>query len=136
MGRAIVDLSELDLSRDVISDEELRSLVPHDHEFKMLDGICHLDLERGLVVGHKYFGEDAWWARGHVPGRPLMPGVLMIEGCAQVAAVLMKKRQGLAAPEFVGLGGVNKARFRGPVFPPAKIYFASAVGTKGTRIFK
>ena len=69
MGRAIVDLSELDLSRDVMSDEELRSLVPHDHEFKMLDGICHLDLERGLVVGHKYFGEDAWWVRGHVPDR-------------------------------------------------------------------
>ena len=52
MGRALADLTELDLSRDVIPNEELRRLVPHDYEFKMLDGICHLDLERGLVIGY------------------------------------------------------------------------------------
>jgi len=136
MGRALADLAELDLSRDVVPDDELRHLVPHDHEFKMLDGICHLDLERGLVVGYKDFGEDAWWARGHVPGRPIMPGVLMIEGCAQVATVLMKKRDGWDAKKFIGLGGVDKARFRGVVLPPARIHFVSAVGTRGSRMFR
>ena len=60
MGHVLAELSELDLSRDVLPDEELRRLVPHDHEFRMLDGICHLDLERGLVIGYKDFGEDAW----------------------------------------------------------------------------
>jgi 3-hydroxyacyl-[acyl-carrier-protein] dehydratase len=136
MGRALAELSELDLTKDVVPDEELRRLVPHDHEFKMLDGVCHLDLERGLVIGYKDFGEDAWWARGHVPGRPIMPGVLMIEGCAQAAAVLMKKREGWGAEKFIALGGVDKARFRGVVTPPAKIYFASAVGTRGSRMFR
>jgi len=136
MGRALAELSELDLSRDVVPDDELRRLVPHDHEFRMLDGICHLDLERGLVIGYKDFGEDAWWARGHVPGQPIMPGVLMIEGCAQTAAVLMKKREGWGAEKFIALGGVDKARFRDVVVPPVKMYFLSAVGTRGSRMFR
>ena len=102
----------------------------------MIDGVCHLDLERGLVIAHKHFGEDAWWARGHVPGRPIMPGVMMIEGCAQAAAVLMKKREGLGGDDFIGLGGVDRARFRGAVFPPATIHFVSVVGSRSSRIFK
>jgi 3-hydroxyacyl-[acyl-carrier-protein] dehydratase len=136
MGRPLVDLAELDLSQDVLPEEELRSLIPHDFEFKMIDGVCHLDLERGLVIAYKHFGEDAWWARGHVPGRPIMPGVMMIEGCAQTAAVLMKKREGLGGDDFIGLGGVDKARFRGAVVPPATIHFVSVVGSRGSRIFK
>ncbi|MHC4512248.1 MAG: 3-hydroxyacyl-ACP dehydratase FabZ family protein [Planctomycetota bacterium] len=136
MGRTLANLAELDLSQDVVSDDELRRLIPHDHEFKMLDGICHLDLELGVVVGYKDFGEDAWWARGHVPGRPIMPGVLMIEGCAQAAAVLMKKREGWDKEKFIALGGVDKARFRGVVVPPVRIHFASAIGTRGSRMFR
>ncbi len=136
MGRALAELSDLDLSRDVVPDEELRRLVPHDHEFRMLDGICHLDVERGLVIGYKDFGADAWWARGHVPGRPIMPGVLMIEGCAQAAAVLMKKREGLGPEKFIALGGVDRARFRDVVIPPVRIHFASTVGTRGSRMFR
>ena len=136
MAPPLVDLSGLDLSRDVMTDDELRSLVPHAHEFRMLDGICHLDVERGLVVGHRDFEEDPWWAKGHVPGMPIMPGVLMIEGCAQAAAVLMKKRDGCPAHKFIALGGIDRARFRGVVEPPAKVYFVSVVGTVGSRMFK
>ena len=136
MGRALADLAELDLSQDVVPDEEIRRLVPHEHEFKMLDGICHLDLERGLVIGYKQFGEDAWWVRGHVPGRPVMPGVLMIEGCAQATAILIKKREGWGEEKFIALGGVDKARFRDVVVPPVKMYFLSRVGTCGSRMFR
>jgi len=110
-------------------------MVPHAYEFRLVDGICHLDLEEGIVVGFKRWDENPWWARGHIPGRPLMPGVLMAEGAAQVSTILMK-RYGRFAPErFIGLAGLDRVRFRGQVVPPATVYFVSKIGQhRGERL--
>jgi 3-hydroxyacyl-[acyl-carrier-protein] dehydratase len=128
MGRPLVDLSTLDLSRDVIPQEELRALVPHRDYFQLIDGICHFDAENQLLVAYKDWGKDAWWASGHVPGNPLMPGVLMIEGAAQAATFLIKKTVDWEIERFIGLGGLNDVRFRGTVVPPARVYFVSGKG--------
>lgn len=125
MDRPPVDITTLDLSRDVVSQEELRSVVPHRHEFQLLDGICHFDPATGVIVGYKDWDDNPWWARGHIPGRPLMPGVLMIEGAAQVTTLLIKRAVGWPKDRFVGLGGVNRVRFRGQVTPPARVHFVS-----------
>ena len=125
MGQPLVDLQSLDLSRDVIPEEELRRTLPHRHEFQLLDGICHFDPERNLAVGYKDWNEDPWWGRGHIPDRPLMPGVLMIEGAAQVASFLIKKAEVWAEDRFIGLAGLNNVRMRGIVEPPARVYFVS-----------
>ena len=129
MASVLVDLSTLDLSRDVVSEEELRQVIPHRAEFAMIDGVCHLDLEKGVVVGYKDWDENPWWAAGHIPGRPLMPGVLLAEGAAQVSTFLIKKQMDWPADRFVGLGGLNHVRFRGQVVPPARVYFVSAKGS-------
>ncbi len=129
MAPPLVDLASLDLTRDVVSTEELRSIVPHRHEFTLLDGVCHLDTERDLIVAYKDWPADAWWAKGHIPGNPLMPGVLMIEGGAQAASVLIKLTAGWPEGRFVGLGGLNSVRFRGQVKPPARVYFVAGRGT-------
>jgi 3-hydroxyacyl-[acyl-carrier-protein] dehydratase len=137
MPRALVDMGTLDLSQDVLSDADIRAMIPHDHEFKLIDGVCHLDLEAGLIVGYKDWGDHPWWGRGHVPGRPLMPGVLMVEGCAQVSTILMKRKEGWGNEQFIGLGGLNDVRFRGQVVPPCRVHFVSVVGTRsGNRIAK
>ncbi len=137
MARELVDLSTLDLSQDVVPLAELRSLVPQAHEFAMLDGICFLDVDEGLVVGYKDWDENPWWARGHIPGRPLMPGVLMVESCAQVSTILMKRMEGWGADRFVGLGGLNHVRFRGQITPPGRVYYVSRSGARsGTRLAK
>jgi 3-hydroxyacyl-[acyl-carrier-protein] dehydratase len=137
MARALIDMDGLDLSQDVMADAEIRAMLPHAHEFRLIDGICHLDMTAGVVVGYKDWDEDAWWARGHVPGRPLMPGVLMVEGCAQVSTILMKKQEGWGADKFIGLGGLDKVRFRGQIVPPCRVHFVSAVGSRsGNRIAK
>ena len=137
MPRALVDLSTIDLTQDAMTDDEIRSMIPHTHEFQLIDGICHLDVERGLIVGHKDWGNDPWWARGHIPGRPLMPGVLMVEGCAQASTILMKKREGFRSEQFIGLGGLNDVRFRGQIVPPCRVHFVSVVGKRsGNRIMK
>ncbi len=135
MQRPLVDLSQLNLTEDLVTEEELRVQLPHDHEFKLIDGICFLDLEEEIVVGYKDWDANPWWGRGHIPGRPIMPGVLMIEGCAQVSALLMKRKHGGWPPErFIGLAGVDGARFRGVVTPPCRVHFVAKIGLQNNRI--
>lgn len=137
MARPLVDLATLDLSRDVVPQEELRSLVPHRHYFQLLDGVAHYDPEQSLLVAYKDWPADAWWAAGHVPGKPLMPGVLMIEGAAQAATFLLKKLNNWPPEKFVGLGGLDDVRFRGQVVPPARVWFVAGRGQlSGSRLAK
>ena len=137
MARALVDLSTLDLAHDVVPDAELRELLPHRHEFQLVDGVCHLDLKEGLIVTYKVWDANPWWGRGHIPGRPLMPGVLIAEGGAQTASILMKKCGNCKPDAFIGLGGLEGVRFRGQVVPPTKIFWVSRVGTQsGSRLAK
>ncbi len=133
MTEPLIDLSDLDLTAQAMTEEELRANIPHAHEWRMIDGICHLDLEQNIIVGYKDWDDDPWWARGHIPGRPLMPGVLMIEGSAQVATILMRAG-GWEGAEFIGLGGVDKARFRGMVTPPSRVHFVSKKGSQSNRM--
>ncbi len=125
MARPLVDLDSIDLTRTVVPDADLRKLVPQSDLFQMLDGICHYDHEQRVVVGFKDWPKDAWWAKGHIPGKPLMPGVLMIEGAAQAATFLINKTMGWEGERMIGLGGLNDVRLRGQVVPPARVYFVS-----------
>jgi 3-hydroxyacyl-[acyl-carrier-protein] dehydratase len=125
MGQPIVDLKTLDLSRDVVPDEVLRACLPHREEFQLLDGVCHLDLPNNVCVAYKDWDADPWWGRGHIPGRPIMPGVLMIEGGAQAATFLVKQHNDWAQHEMIGLAGLDEVRVRGQVTPPARVYFVS-----------
>ena len=123
---AIVDFTEIDPEHIAVPEERVRALLPHDHEFRLVDRICYLDPEAKVAVGYVDWDDNPWWARGHVPGRPLMPGVLMIEGGAQVATVLMKCLPGgWVEDQFIGMGGVDKARFRKTVVPPARVFFVA-----------
>lgn len=121
----IVDLASLDLTRNVVSDEVLRRALPHRDVFQLLDGVVHLDREQNVAVGYKDWDQDPWWAKGHIPGRPLMPGVLMIEGAAQIATFLVKQHNDWATDSMIGLAGLDEVRVRGQITPPARVYFAA-----------
>jgi 3-hydroxyacyl-[acyl-carrier-protein] dehydratase len=127
MAQPIIDLETLDLSKHAISDEELRRCLPQSDTFQLLDGICYLDRENNIAVGYKDWGEDPWWAKGHIPGRPLMPGVLMIEGGAQIATFLVKQQKAWASDQMIGLAGIDGVRVRGQIVPPARVYFVSSI---------
>ncbi|MCK5943203.1 MAG: hypothetical protein KAI24_14580 [Planctomycetes bacterium] len=127
MGQPIVDLETLDLSTHVVPDEELRRCLPQRDTFQLLDGIVHLDRENNVAVGYKDWDEKPWWADAHVPGRPLFPGVLMIEGGAQIATFLVKQQKEWATDQMIGLAGIDGVRVRGQVTPPARVYFVSSI---------
>jgi len=113
--KPLVDLSSVDLSRVLAGPDQIRRHNPQRHEMEQLDGILHLDLEGGLAVGFKDVRADEFWVRGHVPGRPLLPGVLMCEAAAQLCSYFY--REALKLEGFLGFGGMEGVKFRGTVLP-------------------
>ncbi len=115
---AILDPSTLDFSHPVADREEIMRVNPHRYEFQLLDAIVHYDMENQVFAGYHDVREDAFWTRGHIPGRPLFPGVLMIEAAAQLASYLTHKVVDMGG--FIGFAGVNNVKFRGVITPPAR----------------
>lgn len=115
-----LDLDTIDLNGVFASKEQIYERLPHRYEFMQLDRIIHMDRENGLGVGLREVREDEFWVRGHIPGRPLLPGVLMIETAAQMASFLSQE----VSPDerFLGFGGVENVKFRLAVSPPATLH--------------
>jgi 3-hydroxyacyl-[acyl-carrier-protein] dehydratase len=73
----LLDPSTIDLNNIVADREAIMHVNAQRFEFQLLDAVVMMDIERKLCVGYHDVKTDGWWARGHVPGRPLFPGVLM-----------------------------------------------------------
>lgn len=111
----ILDFADYDLDRVVAEIEEIRRYNPQRFEMEQLTAICYEDTKRHTVVGYKDLTTGEFWARGHMPGMPLMPGVIMCEAAAQVAGYYCKKHDLLEG--IVGFAGLEDVRFRGVVRP-------------------
>ena len=72
-----IDLSTLDFNNVIADREEINKYNEQRFEMQQLDGILYQNEETGVAVGYKDITNDEFWIRGHVPGAPLMPGVLM-----------------------------------------------------------
>lgn len=119
----LIDLDALDLERVVTTQDEIYTRLPHRHEFRLLDGLVYRDNQATSAVAFINIQDDGFWVRGHLPGRPLFPGVLMIEAAGQLAAYMAGEVKGYS-DKFIGLGGVDKAKFRDTVVPNCRMYIA------------
>jgi 3-hydroxyacyl-[acyl-carrier-protein] dehydratase len=116
----LLDLAAIDLEKVVYDHEFIYSRLPQCFEFELLDAVCHFDRPNRVAVAYVDCRPDAWWTRGHIPGRPILPGVLQIEAAAQLTAFLARYVDGCEF--FIALGGVDQARFREAVLPPSRLY--------------
>lgn len=116
-----VDLDHVELDR-----EQIYRILPQRREFMVLDGVCMIDADRMRMVAFADIRPDAWWAEGHLPGRPLLPGVLMLEMAGQTCAVATNVMAGHTG--FTGFGGVDECKFRDAVVPPARLYVLCECG--------
>ncbi len=123
------DPSQLDLSRVLAGREEIERVNPQRFEMEQLTAIVYVDTSRNLIVGYKDVTANEFWVRGHMPGYPLMPGVLMCEAAAQLCSYYIKTN-GLMQGDFLGFGGLENVRFRGPVRPGDRLILVC----KGTKM--
>jgi len=115
-----IDLSTVDLNRVIATREQIYARLPHRYEFMQLDAIVYLDKQQALAIARRDVRADEFWVRGHIPGRPLLPGVLMIESAAQMASYLVCEFH--SYDKFLGFAAVDNVKFRAAVSPPATMY--------------
>ncbi|ABB15339.1 beta-hydroxyacyl-(acyl-carrier-protein) dehydratase FabZ [Carboxydothermus hydrogenoformans Z-2901] len=100
---------------------EIMNILPHRYPFLLVDKILEV-VPGEKAVGIKNVTINEPFFQGHFPGRPIMPGVLLLEAMAQVGAVaiLTDERYAGKLPMFAGIDG---ARFRKPVLPGDQVVF-------------
>jgi 3-hydroxyacyl-[acyl-carrier-protein] dehydratase len=117
----LFDLLQIDLTGKPIFDKEaIARMNPQRFEMQQLDGILWYDKEKFLILGYKDVTEDEFWVRGHIPGRPLMPAVIMVEAAAQLSSFFVKQIYELGG--FIGFAGIDSAKFRATVEPGQRLY--------------
>jgi beta-hydroxyacyl-ACP dehydratase FabZ len=101
---------------------EIQDILPHRYPFLLVDRI--LEIEPGKrIVGIKNVTFNEEFFQGHFPGKPVMPGVLIIEAMAQVGGVLLLREIEDRRSKLVYFMGIDEARFRRPVVPGDQIRF-------------
>ena len=104
-------------NNNIIEPAELLKLLPHRYPFLLIDRVIEVNADESCIgIKNVTFNEPFF--QGHFPSKPVMPGVLMIEGMAQTAGAICTKSMGLdGTPPNVFFLTVDKAKFRKPVLP-------------------
>jgi len=111
----LFDITPIDLSAVAVSYEEVGRVNPQAGDMRHLDHVVWFSPDLSNAVGIKHVRDSEFWVSGHIPGRPLLPGVLMIEACAQLCSVQFKKKLGMDT--FLGFVRCDDVVFRGQVVP-------------------
>ena len=110
----LVDLSQIDFSRPIASPEEIRKYNPQRFEMEQLTAVVYANEADFSCVGYKDVTDHEFWVRGHMPGLPLMPGVVILESIAQLCS-FVTQRYDLLGADIVGFGGLEDVRYLQPV---------------------
>ena len=117
--------------------DEIKELLPHREPFLFVDSV--LEIEKGKrISAEKLFSPEEFFFRGHFPGNPIVPGVIITEAMAQAGGVLFNysfreelKKEGF---ENAYLMGLDRCRFRAPVVPGDKVLLEVELVRRRSRI--
>jgi 3-hydroxyacyl-[acyl-carrier-protein] dehydratase len=119
--RLLTNIDNLDLTQILLDKEKIRALIPHRYEMEQIDAVLCFDKDNHIIIGLKEVRSDEFWVRGHIPSRPLLPGVLLIEASAQLASIFSRLMNINPGNKFIGFSGIDKVKFRGTVVPGDKL---------------
>lgn len=114
--------------------EEIQQLLPHRYPFALVDRIIdYRPGEQAVGIKNVTFNEPQF--QGHFPGRPIMPGVLIVEAMAQVGGIVLTQMPGVSG--LCMFAGIDKVRFRRPVVPGDQLVITTTLlAIKGKRFGK
>jgi len=114
----------------------IMKLLPHRYPFLLIDKMIDMNGEEsGTAIKNVTINEPFF--QGHFPGKPVMPGVLLVEAMAQAAGALVLNHLGDAhAGKLVFFMSIDKARFRKPVLPGDVVNFHVKLSNKRAPVWK
>ena len=121
----LIDISSIDLANSVISYEEIGKINPQAGDMRQLDYVSFVSEDKLTAVGVKEVKDNEFWVSGHIPGRPIFPGVLMIEAAAQISSVLYHLNA--KSDHFMGFTRCDACSFRGQVLPGDTLALVSII---------
>ena len=130
--KILVELSKIDLNG---MEDDIEGIRKHNRqrcEMEMLTGIIRYNPEENCAVGFKDTSAEDFWVRGHLPGRPLMPGVLICECAAQLCSYYYSRITKKA--RFLGFAGLDRVKFRGQVVPGDRLVMVAKARELESRI--
>jgi 3-hydroxyacyl-[acyl-carrier-protein] dehydratase len=116
----LFDITTIDLNAVALSTAQVEGINPHRGHMRQLDHVIWFDHDYSSILGVKHVRDDEFWVAGHIPGRPLLPGVLMIEAGAQLCSVQYKLKTG--EKRFMAFLRCDDVVFRGQVVPGDTLY--------------
>ncbi|MBC8145961.1 MAG: bifunctional UDP-3-O-[3-hydroxymyristoyl] N-acetylglucosamine deacetylase/3-hydroxyacyl-ACP dehydratase [bacterium] len=113
----------------------IAQVLPHRYPFLLVDRVTELDREAGKISGLKNVTINEPFFQGHFPGRPIMPGVLILEAMAQTGGMLLINQLGSDGAKLALFMGINNCKFRKPVIPGDQLVFDVELRSKRFNTF-